>query len=479
MFETSFALFLKYLLLNILIPFIPWLLFLWLFYGTKIRWFLLWLLSRFIWVWVVAFSLLNIQFIHFWVWIAEYFIILWILLIAFVVKVLLKKQRFKEYIETLKIKNIILEVKSSFVKLSNVEKVFTIILSVFSIYFICISWIFSFNLPTYADDSFWNWNNPAYNIYTDWWVKLFWETGEILWRWRLWYPIHVPVYKALMSQFAGEINDIYFNTWQRLVFVFWLLFIFSITFNKTQNIFKSILPIWLILSLPLVFFHSFEWYMELPSIVYCIICVRLFYEYLEDKDFDYLSLWLLFWFIISYIKNDGFVVYFPGLLIALLIVLCLKKNLRITIKWLFQEKNNLFKSVWYFVYFFIPFLLVKIIHWLWFNQAAWETSWIWLSNNIHREIFSQFPHIFFKMDNYNLVLIILLFILVFFIIKKQRKNNKSLFLYSSLAIFLILIAVFLFTDNYRFVMDQTTVNRVFTTSFILLFWFSGLLLSDK
>ena len=28
--------------------------------------------------------------------------------------------------------------------------------------------------------------------------------------------------------------------------------------------------------------------MELPSIIYCIICVRLFYKYLEDKDFDYL-----------------------------------------------------------------------------------------------------------------------------------------------------------------------------------------------
>lgn len=479
MFETSFFLFLKYLLLHIFIPFIPWLLFLRIFYGNKFRWILLYLLSRFVWVWVVAFSLLNIQFIHFWVWIIEYLIILWMLLLVFVTKVFVKKQPIKDYIDTLRLKNILPKIKDLYKSLSLTEKIFTLILSGFSIYFLCISGIFNFNLPTYADDSFWNRDKPAYNIYTDWGIELFWGEREILWRWRLWYPIHIPTYKSLISDFAWWINDIYFNTRQWLVFLFWMLFMFSVTFDKTNNIFKSILPVWLILWLPLVFFHSFEWYMELPSIIYCIICVRLFYKYLEDKDFDYLSLWLLFWFIISYIKNDGFVVYFPGLLIALFVVLCLKKNLRITIKWLFKDKNNLFKSIWYFVYFFIPFLLVKIIHGLWFNQAAWETSWIWLSNNIHREIFSQFPHIFFKMDNYNLVLIILLFILVLFIIKKQRKDNKSLFLYSSLAIFLILIAVFLFTDNYRFVMDQTTVNRVFTTSFILLFWFSGFLLSDK
>ena len=346
MFETSFFLFLKYLLLNIFIPFITWLLFLWVFYGNKFRWILLYLLSRFVWVWVVAFSLLNIQFIHFWVWIVEYFIILWILLIAFVIKIFVKKQSIKDYIDTLKLKNIFPEIKTSFKSLSLAEKVFTIILSVFSVYFICISGIFNFNLPTYADDSFLNRDKPAYNIYTDWWINLFWDESEILWRWRLWYPIHMPTYKALISNFAWWVNDIYFNTWQRLVFVVWLLFIFSITFDKTKNIFKSILPIWLICCLPLVFFHSFEWYMELPSIIYCIICVRLFYKYLEDKDFDYLSLWLLFWFIISYIKNDGFVVYFPWLIFALIVVLCLKKELRSSIKWFFKDRNNLLKSIW-------------------------------------------------------------------------------------------------------------------------------------
>lgn len=479
MFETSFLVFLKYLLLNIFIPFVPWLLFFWLFYWNKIKWILLYLLSRFVWVWVVVFSLLNVQFIHFWVWITEYLIILWLLLVAFTVKICVKKQSIKEYIKTLKLKNTIPEIKSSFSNLSTTEKIFTLILLVFSFYFVCITWVYNFNLPTYGWDSFWNRNWPAFNIYFDWWIKLFWDESEILWRWRLWYPIHIPIYKALISQFAWWINDVYFNTRQRLVFLLWLLFVFWVTFDKTKNIFKSVLPVWLIISLPLVFFHSFEWYMDLPNIIYCMIFARLFYEYLESKDFFYVSLGFLFWFITAYIKNDGFIVYFPWLLIALIIILCLKRNLLSTIKWFFKDKNNVLKTVLYTIYFFIPFLIVKIINWLWFNQAANLKAWIWLSNIIHWEIFSKFYRIFFQMDNYNLILIILLFVFFSYFAKKWWKKNKSLFLYTWLVIFLILIAVFLFTDNYQWVLNQTTVNRSFTMVFVLLLWFSWFLLNEE
>jgi hypothetical protein len=88
-------------------------------------------------------------------------------LLAFIIKIFVKKQSIKNYIDTLRLKNIFPEIKTSFKSLSLTEKLFIIILSVFSLYFVCISGIFNFNLPTYADDSFGNWNKPAYNIYTD------------------------------------------------------------------------------------------------------------------------------------------------------------------------------------------------------------------------------------------------------------------------------------------------------------------------
>lgn len=479
MFETSFLLFLKHLLLNILIPFFPWLLFMWIFYGKKFEWILLYMLSWFVWVWVVAFSLFNIQFLHFWVWILEYFITLWLLLIIFAWKVYIKKQSIKEYINTLKIKNIIPSIKKSFLSLNVVEKIFTIIISLYSLYFVCISWIFNFNLPTYWVDSFWNRNDSAYNIYMDWWIKLFGDESEILWWARVWYPIQIPSYKVLISKFAWWLNDIYFNTWQWLVFLFWLLFIFSVTFQKTNNIFKSVLPVWLVVSLPLVFIHSFEWYMDLPLIFYCIVTAWLFYQYLETKEFDYLSLWLLFWFIVSNIKNDGIIVFFPWLLIAFFVVLCLSKKLKFTIKWFFKDKNNLWKSIWYFIYFLLPILVVRFANWLWFNQAGYVKSWIWLSDKVHWEIFSYFKVIFWDMDNYNLIFIMLFMVIVSLLTKKWKNSNDSLFLYAWLFMFLILLAVFLFTVNYRYLENQSTVNRVFTMCFIMILAFVWFLFDEN
>ena len=479
MYDSSFLLLLKYLVLNIFIPFFPWLLFMWIFYGNKFKWFLLYLLARFVWVWVVAFSLLNIQFIHFWIWVLEYFIILWVLLAIFVWKICIKKQKMGYYIKTLKIKNTFPLMKKSFLSLSIFEKFLVILISIYSIYFVCISWIFNFNLPTYAPDALWNRNKFVYNIYVDWWVKLFGDESEILWRWRLWYPIYIPSYEVLISKFVWSINDIYLNVCQWLFFVFWLLFIFYVTFRKTKNIFLSILPVWVIISLPLVFFHSFEWNLDLTMILYCIVSAWLFYQYLESKDFDYISLWLLFGFIASNIKNDGFIVFFPWLLFALFVVLCLDKKLIFTIKWFFRDKNNLCKSIWYFVYFMLPFLVVRFVNWLWFNQAWFVKSGIWWSDKIHREIFPRIKHCFFEMDNYNLVLVLLLLIFMALFIKKRKSYDYMLFLFAWLFMFLILMAVFLFTVDYQFVMDLTTVNRMFTLCFVMILSFLGFIFDKK
>jgi len=480
MFETSFLLRFKTFLINIIVPLVPWIIFLWLCFGKKFHGFLLYILWWFIWVGVVAFSIFNLQFVHFGVWIKEYFIILWLLIIWFAVKIFYKKSSIKEYIKTLKIKNIYSDIKHSFNSLSKIEKIFTIIIWVFGLGFVVTTFIHNTQFPTYWDDSFGNWNTPAYNIYQDWWVKIFGDKDEILARWRLWYPIYTPIYKATITNFVWLFNDIYINTRQWLVFLWILLFVFNITFHKTKNIFYSILPIWLIISLPLVFFHAVEWYMELASAAYSIIAIRAFRSYLENKDYDYISLWLLSGFILSHIKNDWFVVYLPAILVALFIVLVSQKDFKKQILWFFKKWYNWLLSGLYFLFFFLPFLIVKSYYNLWFNQAAWSESWVWISSKIHREIFSIFGNIFTKIDNYNTIFIVLALIIRIII---KRKNNLSTWekflLYAPLVTLIILILVFLFTENYMFVLNQTTVNRVFTIVFILLFGFSWYIFTNK
>lgn len=473
MFETSFLLWLKTILVNILLPMIPGILFLWICFGKKFQGMLLYILGRFIGVGVVAFSLFNLQFIHFGIWGKEYIIILILLLIIFAAKLLYKKLSLKDYIKTLKIKNIYSDIKHSFNDLSKIEKIFTVIISILSFGFILTTFIHTTNFPTYADDSFGNWNGPAYNIYQDGGVKLFWEKTEILGRGRLWYPIYIPIYKALISTVNWWFNDIYINFWQRLVFFGTLLFVFTITFEKTKNIFYSTLPIGLIISLPLVFFHASEGYMELASTAYSILTIRALWKFLENKDYSYVSLGLLIGFILSHIKNDGLLWYFAGIIICFIWYLLFAKQFSSAITWLIKDKKALLTSIFNFLFFLFPFLIIRAINNLWFNPVS--SWWLPSSQVPHREIFSIFPSIFINMDNYNIILVVIWLMIRFLYDKKEKYNNYFL-LGSGIIILIIFIAVFLLTENYLWVMNQTTVNRVFTMSFIIILSFSWILL---
>jgi len=475
MFETSFLLLIKTLFLNIILPLIPGVLFLWICFGKKFHGILLYLLWWFIGVGVVAFSLFNIQFIHFWIGVQEYFFILWILLVIFIGKIFYKKVSFKEYILTLPVQNIFPQIKKSFFGLTQLEKIFTLIFWILGVSFFIVTFVHTTNFPTYADDSFGNWNGPVYNIYQDWGVKLFWDKTEILGRWRLGYPIYIGIYKATLTDFVWWYNDIYSNLRQWLVFFGMILFVFSITFAKTKNIFYSLLPVGLIVSLPLLFFHTIDWYMELPCAVYSVLTIRAFWKFLEDKDYDYISLALLLWFILSHIKNDWLLWYFVWIFIAFGGILILSKKLPDFFQWFLKNTWAIYSSLFYFFFFLLPFLIVRMINGLSFNPVASPDWWVGISQTTHWEIFSVFPSIFMKMDNYNVILIIIS-LLIWFLYKQKKNFNKYFLFLSWIVVFVIFVLVFLLTENYLRVMNQTTVNRVFTMCFLMILSFSGVLL---
>lgn len=478
MFETGLLLLLKALLLNILIPLIPWMIFIFILFGAKYKWFILYFISWFIWVWVVSFGLFNLAFIHFWVSIIEYFIILAVLIVVFIWKILIYKQKLSEYTESLKINlNIYSDIWTDFQKQSRTTKGFIISLFIYSILFVLFSFFTTISFPSYSDDSFGNWNMPAVNILYDGWVKMTWPQTEILWRWRLGYPIYIPIYKALISSVFWWWNDIYIKLFQFLAFAIFCKFIFVATFEEKKDTLLSMIPVWLICWLPLMYFHIIDSYLDIPCWIYSILSIYYLYKYLQNSDFKDFSLWLLFWFILSYIKNDWFVVYLAWILIAFAIILF--KSWRV--KSFFQEfkkRDNIITTIFNTLFFFIPFFALKSYLNLGWNQAAGQQTWAWLTS-MHSEIFWIFPEIFFNEDNFSLILIILWVMTYFYIKKKSYKDNSLNFLVLAfLMIFLILIAVFLFTENFLFALNQTTINRVFTVAFIIILSFSGLILKN-
>jgi hypothetical protein len=477
MFEISFLLAIYYIILNLILPFLAWIMFLWIFFWNKFKGFLLYLFSWFSWVWVIFFSIFNFQFFHFWVWKIEYFILLILLIIIFSARLKIKWEKIKDYIDSFKLKFSFSFFKKDFLKLTKIEKVFFSICTIFLVFFVSLSFAHTLSFPNYFDDSFGNWNTPAMNIFYDGGFKLFWDKTEILWHGRLGYPIYVPIYKAIITDFVWYWNDIYSNIFQYFIFLFLVFFTILISYKHTKNLFYAILPATLITWLPLVYFHTLEWYLELTSATYAVLTIYSFYKFLEKKDYDFIILWTLFWIILSHIKNDWIIVYLPWIICSFLIILLLKKEFVSLFKNLIK-KENIYRFLFMIFFLFLPFLLIKAYYGIWFNQAAWEESAVWIEK-IHTEIFPIIKHIFINQDNYNIVLVFVVLLFVWFFNNKNEKKNNLFILLSFILTFIIIILVFLLTSNYRFVMDQTTVNRVFTMIFVILFSFSSYLLAKK
>lgn len=471
MFHTSTSLLLWSLVTNILVPLIPWILTMWLLTATRWKWRLFYLFSWFLGVWVIANRMFDIQFIWFGIWLIEYVWLLIVLVLWCMVKLYLSKQSLREHLLTLTLTIPVTEIKKSFVGLSTIEKTLTLIIGIFGLIFVVNSFMFTSHMPTYADDSFGNRNKPIVHILHDGWIKLFGPKDEILARSRLWYPLHVPIYKTIISQFNGWYNDIYNNFFQYFTLLFWLIFISIITWNKTKNIFASVLPIGLICSLPLVFIHSVEWYMELPSAIYSVLIVSLLYDFLNTSDRENIILAFMFWCVLCYIKLDGLVVYLPGIVGSFLLILYMQWSLIRSIKTIITSTYD-FVRIWLIALLcFVPFQIVRLYHGLWLNPSdASGTEKI--GQIIHREIFSQFKYLFLYQDNYWLWLIAVWLMLYQMIsLYRAKKFSECYFFVCAAIIFIAITLVFLLTSNYQWVMNQTTVNRVYTMIFVILFSF--------
>ncbi len=472
MFTTSFWLWLWSVMVNIVVPLIPGVLFLRLCFGAKFKGVLLYLLGWFIGVGVISNFLFDVQFIHFGVGIVEYVLLLVVLVIGLVIKHSIKKWSRSAYLQTLRVVGQKNELISSYTQLTPIYKLLTWGGAIAIVWFLAVSFIFTTNFPTYADDSFSNWNRPVANIVHDGGVKLFWAKDVILARGRLGYPIHIAIYEAVIADFTGGINDVYIDLFQRISMFFCLLFVMLITREKSKNIVFTLAPAVALISLPLIFIHSIESYHDLPVTIFAVIAAWAIYEFLSNREGAYLTLWLLIVYIMSYIKIEWLIIYAGGLFFAAVLVLLLdRKVCKEAFQSLRSSRLRIIENVTYFVLFLLPFQLVRMAHHLGFNPSSLESGEV-LDKKVHREIFSNFKWLFFKEDNYWIALIPLCLLLITaYHLWKQKKYVQLYFIIAGIFVFVLFTLVFLLTNNYQWVLNQTTVNRVYTMCFFMIFAF--------
>ncbi len=467
MFASSLSLLLAHLGAYIILPLIPGIIAAWILIGRRHKGWLFYLISWFVGVGVLSYGLFLLQFVRFGIDRLAYAILLIALLVILVVRVALTKTSRKELFGTL-----------CFGKHTIVRKVQTkwhawsaAILIIYILAFVGVTFFFVTHFPSYADDAFGNRHLPVMNILYDGGVKIFGAAGEILGRARLGYPIMIPTMQAFISNVAGGYNDIYINLFPWLSVTLFLLFIGIYTYQKRRHLLSALVAPALIISLPLIFLHTTQGYMDLLSAIYTSLAIIALYEWLqEDGHANDLILWATFLSIVSYVKNDWFVVYMIGTVLALGIYFLAHRKTAL-------EKLHAFKKprVWISLaglvaFFIVPFTVLKSYYHLWFNQAAGADSGLGLTSSIHREIFPAIWHTIWSMNNYSVGPLLFLLIAVVVIVRHKKMSKQVQFLLLAPAVILgIFLLVFLLTENYKFVIDQTTVNRVFTMVLVIFF----------
>ena len=85
-----------------------------------------------------------------------------------------------------------------------------------------------------------------------------------------------------------------------------------------------------------------------------------------------------------------------------------------------------------------------------------------------------------QMNNYSVAPLLMVVAIVTVALRYKREPHQKWFLIGAPVLMLLgFTAVFLVTENYKFVLDQTTVNRVFTMSIVVFFSYVGVLIYDK
>lgn len=220
--------------------------------------------------------------------------------------------------------------------------------------------------------------------------------------------------------------------------------------------------------------------MDLLSAIYATLAILAFYEWLQKhgNSADFM-LGLTFLSILSYVKNDGFVVYMTGILGALILYCIIHwKHVKEKIQ-LFRTPTSWLYIIAIILFFIAPFTFIKSYYGLGFNQAAGADAGLGLASSIHWEIFPAIRKTIWTMNNYSIAPVLFIVVMLWMLIRRKHIRREQLFLaLSPLAILGIFLLVFLLTENYKFVLDQTTVNRVFTMVLVIFFSSFGLLLNQ-
>jgi len=413
--------------------------------------------SFLLWLIMVPFLL----FLAWWIWIKlnliNTLLILFIFnIILFLVNLSLKRKILFEDLSLVK----------EFNKKSFINKVLIFIIFFWILIKIIFWWVSIFNVPTYQDDSFWNWNYRWKVWFYSENLVLEKNSKDFLWWWYNQYPMTPSMLKLYFSKFYWEWNEWIVNSISILLYLSAILILFFSVLRETNSINFSFLWIYILTWIPLYYIHWTNPYFDLFQWIYLFIPILFLYYYLNTKNNQLLILSIIFIFLLSLTKNEWLTLYLPLISVITIFILSYEKYIL---------KNNIIidKSFFKIIPFFllpISFLTFKIIYNLWFWN--WNNKISEYPIEFNYQALASIKNALFMEWNFNLLFFFMSLILIIYIIKNKKSSIKNLNIF---AIILFLIS-FIFVDIilltfvktlHNEAISQIWVNRVFTHTILI------------
>ena len=320
-----------------------------------------------------------------------------------------------------------------------------------------IFWFISIvNVPTYQDDTFWNWNFRAKVFYERENLVLDKSDEDFLWQWYKQYPLTPSLYKTYLMKMTGHRSDWLANLPSFLFYISMIILIFYCVFRYTKKISRATLSSIILCWVPLYYIHWTNPYFDVFQSLYFFTSLYMCYLFVDKK----IGIWLpiLFLWILWYTKSEWLLIYTVSVIWTYFLWYVINKEK------ILKKENiiNLAKIVWWAILINLPFVIFKVVKWLWF--ANWNES-IWnITFETHPEIFKAIFDVLFNGWCYNILFFAFAIWIIIYLINRKIEMDKRetlWFLLGFLIAFLIIVFIYFVTFNYREVTTQTWVNRSF------------------
>jgi len=276
------------------------------------------------------------------------------------------------------------------------------------------------------------------------------------------YPLHVPLLMAWIYFGMGQVNDVLVN----IIFAFYFLALIGFVYLSLKEEISrqnSLIFTMFLSTLPLLVYHGFNAYCDLPLAFYFTVAAISLFKYFKNKNKTDLIMAGIFAGLITWIKNEGLILV-GILLIVFTIYLILEKITKSKIK-------SFLLFIFCFLIFFLPWFIFKRIFGFGYSNLSPDAVFL---NGFHPEIFSKLLEQLFIFHSFHIWPGIFLIILILNWRRVFGKPNIYLFLiiFGALAGFLF---VYLFTSAYQFVVDSTASSRNLLIIMPLTVFLAGLL----